>query len=264
MGVVAKDGTSSNKPTTPALSSEWGGLSPHLMATLYEVDRQGKRPKYTEDITVKAPLTGSASLSIQLQWQSPFESSGAESKAPMLTAMLQSGAIQPLIDSLKLGDKVTSDLKGALKDIESRTGITKLNSTQVFSGMPPLDYPITLLFRAWKDPKTEVMKPLNQLMAWALPQQLADQSTILSRAADYVSGKEKDAINILLPSKSPVMIAINYAGVTMKPMVIESISFETLSPKDKNGDYVSLEVQLKINSLTAIDKDDWSGFSSNK
>ena len=262
MPIVDTNGTT-NKPTTPALSSEWGGLSRHLIATLYEVDRQGKQVKGTEDIIVKAPLVGSAALNVQLQWQSPFESSGAESKAPMLLAMLQSGALNPVSDSLFGKDsKQGLEIKDFLKSFEGRTGITKLNSTQVFSGMPPLDYSITMLFRAWKDPKKEVMKPLNQLMAWALPKKLADQSTLLSRGIDALKSQE-GAISFLLPSESPVMLAINYSGFTIKPVVIESISYESLSPKDKYGDFVSLEVQLKINSLTAIDRNDWSGFMGN-
>jgi hypothetical protein len=258
MPIVGSNGKSTKPPVTPALSSEWGGLSPHLIATLYEVDIDGKR--VDENVTVKAPLVGSATLSMQMQWQSPFESSGAESKAPMLMAMLQSGALIPFIDSLKLGDKVSGDAKTMLKDLSGRNGLTKLNSTQTFSGMPPLDYPITLFFRAWKDPATEVMKPFNQLVSWALPQKLAGQSTLLSRAADYVSGTEKDLVNVLLPSLNPVMLAINYAGITIKPVVIESISYETLSPKDNDGNFVSLEVQVKINSLTALDKEDWKGY----
>lgn len=262
MPIVGSNGKSTKPPITPALSSEWGGLSPHLIATLYEVDIDGKR--VDENVTVKAPLVGSATLSMQLNWQSPFESSGAESKAPMLMAMLQSGTLIPFIDAMPMLDsKLKADAKTMLKDLSGRNGLTRLNSTQTFSGMPPLDYPITLFFRAWKDPAIEVMKPFNQLIAWALPQKLAGQSTLLSRAADYVSGKEKDLVNVLLPSKNPVMLAINYAGITIKPVVIESISYETLSPKDENGDFVSLEVQVKINSLTAIDKDDWKGFRSN-
>lgn len=260
MPVVGSNGKSTKPPVTPALSSEWGGLSPHLIATIYEVNIDGKR--VDENVTVKAPLVGSAVLGMQLNWQSPFESSGAESKAPMLTAMLQSGALIPFVDSLKLGDKVSGDAKSMLKDLAGRNGLTLLNSLQTFSGMPPLDYPITMFFRAWKDPAIEVMKPFNQLIAWALPQKLAGQSTLLSRAADYASGKEKDLVNVLLPSKNPVMLAINYAGITIKPVVIESISYETLSPKDENGDFVSLEVQVKINSLTAVDKDIWAGYSN--
>jgi len=248
-----------DKPTTPALSSLWDGLSPHLIATFYEVDREGKRPKGTEDITVKAPILD-GTFSVSLQWQSPFESSGAESKAPMLISMLQSGALQPMVDSL-LGkeSKASKDSKDFLSQFAGRTGITKLNSVQVFSGMPPVDYPVSLLFRAWRNPKTEVMNPLNQIMQWSLPQKLADQSTLLSRGIDAVKGKD-DAINVLLPSKSPVMIAMNYKGMTISPMVIESVSYDSASPVDRNGDFVNLTVQIKLNSLAAIDKDDWIAF----
>lgn len=259
MLVADKDG---NEPTKQPLSSLWDGLSPHLLATFYEVDREGKRPKGTEDITVKAPLID-GTFSVSLQWSSPFEAAGAEAKAGTIVAMLQSGALQPMVDSLNLGKSINTKATEFLKGFEGRTGITKLNSTQVFNGMPPADIQCTLLFRAWKNPSREVMNPFDQLMSWALPQELAGQSTLLSRGADYISGKEKEFLNVLLPSKSPVMIAMVYKGRTYSPMVIESISNDLISPIDSSGDYVSLAVPLKLNSLTAIDRLDWKSSGKN-
>jgi len=267
MPVVGSNGKSTKPPVTPALSSEWGGLSPHLIATLYEVDIDGKR--VDENVTVKAPLVGSAVLGMQMQWQSPFESSGAESKAPMLAAMLQSGALIPAIDSIngalkaggiEVSDSFKSSLKDSLNSAIGRTGLTKLNSTQTFAGMPPVDLTCSFLLRAWRDPVEEVMKPLEQIMKWLLPQKLADQSTLLTRAADFAAGKGGSAIDVLLPSKSPVMIAMRYAGMTYSPLVIESASYDLNAPKDKNGNFVSQTIPLKLASLTAIDKDDFVGF----
>lgn len=250
-----------DKPPAKPLSSLWDGLSPHLIATFWEVDREGNRPKGTEDITVKAPLID-GNFSVSLSWQSPFESAGIEAKAPAIMAMVQSGALQPLVDSLSgFGVASLSDkAKEQLKSVEGRHGMTKLNSTQIFSGMPPADIQCTLLFRAWRDAIEEVRTPFDQLMFWALPQQLAGQSTLISRALDYGSGKETDIVNVLLPSKSPVMLAMNYQGVTYKPLVIESISKELITPINKDGDTVVLSVPIKFSTLTAIDKKDWSKF----
>ncbi|WP_446810558.1 hypothetical protein ACH50O_02930 [Methylomonas sp. 2BW1-5-20] len=72
------------------LSSDWGGLSPHLIASFWPVDRKGKR---LEDITVKAPLTES-NLEMSLTWQSPFENQGTQNITPTLQQMLQSGSIE--------------------------------------------------------------------------------------------------------------------------------------------------------------------------
>lgn len=255
-----------DKPITQALSSQWDGLSEHLIATFWEVDRQGKRKD--ENLTVKAPIVD-GTFSVSLQWNSPFEGSGIESMQPAIVAMLQSGALQPAIDAFnetgkKFGVQLDDKVKDSLKGFEGRTGITKLNSTQTFAGMPPFDIQCTLFLRAWNNPKEEVMNILDQLMFWSLPQKLADQSTILSRAADYASGKEQSAINILLPSLSPVMVAMNYKGRIYAPLVIESISYDLASPIDKNGDFVSLSIPIKLNSLTAIDRNDWKNYGKEK
>lgn len=260
MLVADKDG---NEPIQPAMSSLWDGLSPHLIATFYEVDREGKRPKGTENITVKAPIID-GNFDVSLNWQSPFESSGVESKAPMLFAMLQSGALQPVVDALNNKGVISNSTKqksnDALKQFEGRTGITKLNSTQVFSGSAGAKIQCTVLFRAWRNSEIEVETPFNQLVAWALPVELADQSTFLSRAIE-IKGID-DAVNVLLPSKSPVMIAMKYKNRTFSPLVIESIGYPITSPIDISGNYVELSVPLTLATLTAIGRDDWKGYST--
>lgn len=115
-------------------TSHWDGLSPHLLATFYEVARNddGIWEMTSDTPLVKAPLTES-NLEMTLNWQSPFENAGPESKAPALLAMLQSGALQPVVDAL-IGNKKadgTVDASAAqrksnefLKQFEGRTGIT--------------------------------------------------------------------------------------------------------------------------------------------
>lgn len=258
MLVADKDG---NQPAKPPMSSLWDGLSPHLLATFYEVDRDGKRPKNTEDITVQCPIID-GNLDVALNWQSPFESSGVESKAPMLFAMLQSGALQPVVDAVQgkgiISSSTQQKTSDTLKKFEGRTGITKLNSTQVFSGSAGAKIQCTVLFRAWRNSEIEVETPFNQLMAWALPVELAGQSTLLSRAIS-ANGID-DAVDILLPSKSPVMIALKYKNRTFSPLVIESIGYPITSPIDSGGNYVELSVPLTLATLTAIGRDDWKGY----
>ena len=97
--------TTKNIPSLDAnsLSSLWDGLSPHLIASFFEVAKIGDdawgRTSKTDPKTVLAPLTD-ANMEIALNWQSPFEQAGPESKAPALMAMLQSGALQPIVDSV--------------------------------------------------------------------------------------------------------------------------------------------------------------------
>jgi hypothetical protein len=238
------------------LSSEWGGLNPLLIASFYEVDRNGQRLSGS-DITVKAALTDGANLEVSLNWQSPFEQAGPETKAPTLFAMLQSGVIQPLVDSVG-GGKSQADSSGDfLKQFEGRTGITKLNSVQVFNGMPPVKLSVTALFRAWKDPVSEVETPFNQLMDWALPVELARDSTLLSNAVNATKGS-KDWLEAVLPSKSPTFIAMQYKGRTFAPLVIESISEPLSSAIDKNGKFVELLVPMTLATLSALDRKDWA------
>lgn len=252
------------------LSSKWDGLSPLLIASFYVVVKSGDKWGRAEGeegfVTVKAALID-ANIDIALNWQSPFESAGPESKAPMLMAMLQSGALQPLVDAMfNKGDQKDGGGNGAaeaqkksnefLKQFEGRTGITKLNSTQVFSGMPPMKIQATALFRAWSDPASEVEAPMNKLMEWALPKFLEKDSTIFSNAVEAAKG-EKGYVEALMPSQSPVTIAMKYKGRLYSPLVIESVGVPISSPIDSGGNFIEMALPLTLSSLTAIDRTDW-------
>lgn len=244
-----------------ALTSQWGQLSEHLIAQFYEVDRDGKR--VDPNVTVKAPLTD-AQLDVSLGWKSPFEDAGAETKAPTLFAMLQSGAISPIMESLAGGSSTGgAQQKSAdfLKQFEGRTGITKLNSVQVFAGMQPAKFQVTAIFRAWKDPVTEVENPVDQLMAWSLPIELAKDSTLLTNAVDFKRGS-KGWVEATLPSQAPTLIALRYKNHTYAPLVIESIGLPLSSPIDKSGHYTELLIPITIATLTALDRSDWAGFKN--
>lgn len=251
------------------LSSDWTGLSDHLLAKIYPVDHKGvliSNALYE----VQAPIT-EGSLEATYNWQSPFEGSGADSKAPTITAMVQSGAIEPILNTLreKVGD-VNIDSKGVdsrtltpdnlalnnqINDFIGKTGMTKLNSTQVFSGMPPVKINMTLLFRAFSNPQVEVMNPITQLFSWSLPQQLAKDG-LFKNLLDAV-GKNADAyLDALLPSKAPQMVAVTYKGETYSPMVIESLSKDFTAPVDKDGKYTRMSLPITLSTLTALDQND--------
>lgn len=236
----------------------WDNLNPNLIVSIYEVDHNNYIIPGTA--VVQAVFTDDVSLEASLNWQSPFEGAGAESKAPALMSMLQSGAFQPLIDSI--GGKTKEVLQDTVNEARGRTGITKLNSTQVFSGMPPIKIQGNLLLRAWENPVKEVENPLDTLMKWSLPYFLAPEGTLLSNAFNFAQGNGKTLIETIMPSEAPPLVAITYKGRTYGPLIIENINIPLGSPIDVNGNFTSLVIPLTFSTLTAIDGNDWMKYST--
>jgi hypothetical protein len=203
-----------------------------------------------------------------LNWQSPFEAAGPETKAPALMAMLSSGALQPVVEAAAGGSNNAANASAAQKksadflgQFEGRTGITRLNSTQVFAGMPPVKIQVNALFRAWDDPAREVETPVEKLIQWALPLELSKDGSLLARAAKTARG-EMSFVEALFPSAAPVRIAMTYKGRTYSPMVIESIGKPLDAPVDRNGRHVELVIPMTLCSLTALDRELWDGFKT--
>ena len=253
----------------PVLSSNWEGLSPHLLAHFFEVDNDNgvwKRTDKTDPATVVAPFT-EASMEMALNWQSAFEQSGPETKAPALMAMLQSGVLQPIIDAAAMGrpgaDGAAAQKKSGefLKQFEGRTGVTLLNSTQVFSGMAPVKFQVVAVFRAWDDPVKEVEEPVAKLMEWALPVELSKDGSVLARLAKTAKG-EIGYVEALMPSRAPVRIAMKFKGRTYFPLVIESIGQPLNAPIDRNGRFVEQLIPMTLCTLTALDREIWAGFKT--
>lgn len=253
------------------LSSQWGGLSDFLIAKFYEVDEKGIRVvnDAAPTVEVHAPISD-GHRDMTLNWQSPFEAASPDTKAPALAAMLQSGALSTVLSDLTsalAGQKPSSAqnnqsptaLQNALQDLKGRTGITKLNSTQIFTGMAPIRFTFNVHFRALSDPYNEVEAPVNQLTYWAAPKKLSTDS-IVKRAttADGVTGYLK----ALLPSLAPTMIAFQYKTYTYAPLVIESIGDPITAPIASNGYHTEKVIPITICSLTALDRDDFKAIFS--
>lgn len=234
------------------LSSVWDGLNPYLLASIWEVDKNGNRVNH--DLEVRAPLTES-DLEVEMNWQSPFENA-SQNTLPTAQQVAQSGVAQPVANVVD--NVLGTNTSGFLDSVKGRATVTKLNSTQVFSGMPPFKFNITALFRAWMDPVDEVHEPFDQLMKWALPEYLAPDGP-LSRV-----GKGGLGVDTLLPSKVPTLIAVKYKDCVYSPLVIESITKQTNSPINNQGFFTSLEVPMRLASLTAIDRNDWDVFTGMK
>ena len=261
------------------LGSDWGaegsGLNKHLIAKIYPVQQKENSEEYfysEADLMVAAPLTD-GNLDLTLNWQSAFENTGTDSKLPAISQLLQSGQASVMLNLIaglfpsdpdsKIG-KVNAALKETAKQAEvlkGRTGITKLNSLQVFTGLPPIKIPITMYFRAWADPMKEVESPINQLFAWALPQDLANSSVLAGALEKILEGKVP-YLNTVFPSSIPRFVALEYGGRTYKPLVIESIGHPLVLPRSKDGAMLSASVQLTLATLTAWGKDDYELSSS--
>ena len=120
---------SSNASTSKILSSQWGGLSQHLIARFYPLKKlaegsgwtqsRDKREISTADryiiddgFEVHAPITDGAS-EMTLSWDSPFENSGSFNFAATLTRMLQSGMVTPMVQAV--ADRFGHDTAGINK-----------------------------------------------------------------------------------------------------------------------------------------------------
>jgi len=264
-------------PTAPSspqiLDSNFQRLSDHLIVHFRAVDYDGKPIPGEPEII--GPIEMDAAHEMGFNWQSSFEQTGPESKAPAITAMLQAGALTPLTNSIanaalsvatasgsagvrSLFNSVGTELKGIttdLKDLRGSTGITKINSTQIFSGSAPSKISCRLLFRAWSDPVKEVEAPLRKLMEWATPQYLSPNPVL----AQLVVGNKvtkKGIVGYLLPSTAPLLVSFRYGQHYFQKMVIESISEPLTSPRDKNGHYTECSVGLTLATLKSPERKD--------
>ena len=242
-------------------SSLWDGLNKHLIATFYEVEdvsnTQDWQKKLGSPIVQAAVIDGS--FESTQTWQSPFENTGPEQKAPAMTALLQSGGIQGILADTEANNSEKSGfmetIRGGLDNFKGRTGMTRLNSTQIYMGAPAMNIPVTLLLRAWKDAQTEVEAPLEQLLNWTVPVEMANNPSVIARGL-AASRDSKELAEVLMPSIAPVTIGITYKNRSFFPLVIENLSYDLGSPINANGNFVSMKVQLTLCTLTSWDRSD--------
>ncbi len=281
------------------IETSWGKLHEGLIANIQPCDPRtgeyvdidgvpiGGAGKEAGEVTVFDELGSSIDILIsnvqieyQSNWQSPFENAGAESKLPSFMALIQSGEASAYLNLIQGGiNAVASGVNKALgKDINvgaigdlaksaqqtsdkliGRTGMTKLNSRQVFSGAPPVRITMTVHFRAIKDAFKEVEKPYEILCDLQAPVNLAENGSTIEAVKGVKSG---DYISALFPSQAPQTIAFRYAGKRYAPMVIESISSLLDDPKtvdsNRQGQLMTIQktAQMTISTMTALDRAD--------
>lgn len=260
-------------PAAKILSSNWGGLNAHLLARFYPVKRADNGTDWLQSFDrrtvsaadnfvvddgyeVWAPITD-GTQEMSLNWTSPFEGAGAESKVPSISAMLQSGTLTPDLIAMFSGTAAVSDAAKVLSNATGRTGITKLNSTQIFSGMPPVKFSFAAHFRALIDPDTEVRQPITQLEQWAVPQYLANDGLI---AGVLKNGPRSVGLETVYPSVTPQLLAMKYGDQTILPIVIESVSKPFTVPRSTQGEALNVVIQVTVATLTAVDRRDIAGY----
>lgn len=259
-----------------ALTSNWGSLHNDLIAVFTQLDLEGNPIGESVKAVVK-----DGEVQQEFNWGSPFEDMTAEQKHPTFMAAAQSGALSALGQSLEKSDEqkaqekseqngIIQKMNDFAKKAEGRTGITKINSRQVFTGHPPLKLTATLLFRAWQDPESEVAKPFFRLQEMAYPSKLAEiQTDAMVQAwndfkTDGAKGMNMDtAVDVLFPSHAPLLVQMTYKNETYPPMVIESLSKPLDAPYSVMGD-IWLEVPIVLATRQSLDFEDVKKMKKNQ
>ena len=262
-GVQAANADKTTLPVDYSADPFWGYVSKHKFAEFnlctMERDAETKEPIFSYDLsqpTIRAFLTD-GDISFESQWQTPFENSNPELKMPMLMAGLQTGqtvASVGAVGGAVLGE-ISSTLVSALqpvaefaKSVEGKTNLNKVNTTQVFLSTASVHLNLSVFFIALKDARAEVENKLMYLQSWSLPAQLS-QGTVLTDLADQ-------GIDGLFSGLIPPYITVTTHGKTYMPFILQSVSAPIVAPIDKEGNRLSLTVNLSLISRAAWDAKD--------
>lgn len=206
--------------------------------------------------TIRAFLTD-GDISFESQWQTPFENSNPELKMPMLMAGLQTGQMVASFGTVSgavLGE-MSKGISSAMqpiaefaKQVEGKTNLNKVNTTQVFLSTASVHLNLSIFFIAMKDARKEVENKLMHLQSWSLPAHLS-QGTVLTDLANQ-------GIKGLFSGIIPPFISLTTHGKTYLPFLLQSVSAPIVAPIDKDGNRLSLTVSLSLISRTAWDAQD--------
>ena len=241
---------------TRAATSNWGSLNNDLIATFVQVDLTGKETGVAYRAVVK-----DGSWEQSFNWTSPFENMNAEEMGSRVSLMklAQTGGIGSINQLL---GQITGNENDGLDTINAtiagKTSITKMNSRQVFGGHAPMKLSMTLLFRAWSNPQSEVAAPFNALLEMAYPKKIADNVAQASLDGANTSDKVVDA---LFPSQAPLFCRLTYKGETYPLMVFESVSKPLDAPYSYMGD-VWLEIPVSLETRHSLDFSDFANLKT--
>ncbi len=241
------------------------GLNRNLVGVFYQCDYDGKAVQGSDEVRV-AVVDGT--VEGLPNWNSPFEGAGLHSKMPALTATLQSGTLMANYKAI-MGDGegkseglfsgLQAKTTDSLKQMQGRSDLTKINSTQVFIGAQPVRFNLTCFLKAFTVTE-EVEGAIARLRAWSYPQKLAKDGG-LANVIKTARGESPDAsvnsvVAALFPSKAPALVSFKFGPRTFTPLVIESISEPLTAPMTQSGHFASIQFQMSLGSLTAWDAED--------
>lgn len=243
LSATPKNQKSNNTPSQQMPSAYMLKLNKHKIVTIQACNDEG-----VADGKLLHFMFVDGDISIENQWQSPFESINVDNKMPSLMAGLQTGTLIDtavnLAEPLGAGDTVKKlAFLSGLKGLKGKSNFTKVNSTQVFLSASPIRLNLTLSLLAYKDALKEVEEPLLELQKMAMMKKLAESLTS--------EGK-------LFPSEIPNFVTVTYSGKTYKPMAIENVSTPINGATDANGNRLSASITLSLISYTSIDKAEWT------
>lgn len=269
------DNLKTAQPFAETQPVQWGRLSKGLLAEIYplkKINRDGGTFDFERAGASVFALLTEGQIEFANNYTTPFESSNPETRLPNLMAMLQSGQLisafgQIFGEQKPQGSLQITDPSGFLQQagdlvqsLEGRSNLTKVNSTEIYVSTSPLKMPLTFVLRAWQDAKTEVEDPIARLESWTLPEYLYDQGLLVSLAQSFKNGENREQnVQSLWPSKVPPFVAIQYAGRTYKPLLIETISSPLVVERDPDLNRLFAQVTLSVTSRTALDAPEWAG-----
>lgn len=243
LSATPKNQKSNNTPSQQMPSAYMLKLNKHKIVTIQACNDEG-----VADGKLLHFMFVDGDISIESQWQSPFESINVDNKMPNLMAGLQAGTLVDtavnLAEPLGLGDATRqAATEFGLTGLKGKSNFTKINSTQVFLSASPIRLNLTLSLLAYKDALKEVEEPLLELQKMAMMKKLAESLTSAGE---------------LFPSEIPNFVTVTYSGKTYKPMAIENVSTPINGSTDANGNRLSASITLSLISYTSIDKTEWT------
>lgn len=216
--------------TIEHLGAVGDGFSP-----IHKVHILQKRAGNDVNIWGLLPGAGEGTITHQSNWTSPFEGDDIGSKFSKVGALLQ--------------EKTGSTL------------VTTLSSTQVWQGSAPVSFELPLRLIASTDPIKDVMAPLRALVEMLSPELEAKLpfDVDFDSAADLIAGNSSEMFG-----RVPASVAINIGQKFMYPRCkIENLSHGAVSEKDENGNFIRLELNLTIQTLSTLNRSEIKGLHGN-
>ena len=193
----------------------------------------------------------SYSISNQSEWANKFEGMDGDSRIPIMSALLQSGAYSDDIEILEA--------------LNAKTLITKAQSIQVWTGLLPQSISLEIEFRAFSDPVMEVEEPIQKLLKMMSPvlenTSIKTIEKITSKVKDMLkNGTTADAIKKItepfgdVPSEIAIAFFRKRFNATYR---IESMEENVDEVRiDARGNRIYQVVSLTLGSTKGIVKDD--------